>query len=171
MTRLNFKKGIAILTSAFPERFGEFSKDNLRIWFTLLADIDDRVWERTILFIARNHSKPPVPATIRKIALDSEELEPEEAWGMVTDAVRSCGRYSLPHFADEGLNKAIRAIGWHQICDCNIDELSGLRAHFFRTYKATQKRVQIDKEYKALENPQMKRLIGMITKDDSHQAD
>lgn len=164
MTRLNFKKGIAILASTFPERFGEFSKTNLQIWFTLLADIDDLAWERTVLFIARNYEKPPVPAVIRQIALGSKELEPEEAWGMVTDAVRSSGRYSLPQFANEGLNQAIRAIGWTNICDCRTEELSGIRAHFFRTYKATQKRVKIEEEFKALDNPNMKNLIGMVVK-------
>ena len=81
---------------------------------------------------------------------------------MVTDAVGSCGRYSLPQFASDAVNRAIRAVGWTTICDCRCDELTGVRAHFFRVFGAYQKHEQLIQEFEALDQPELRKLLPWI---------
>ena len=152
MTRENFKKGMLILGEAFSDRFAELDKASMKIWFELLNDIPDDLWSMAILFIARNHEKPPTPGTIRKIAFsEGKSLSGEEAWAQVTKQVREQGQYGIPEFDDEALQMSVEAIGWQHICESGRDQVAAIRAHFYRTYGAMQNRVQMDKELAMIE--------------------
>jgi hypothetical protein len=155
MTRKAFAKGITLLGLTYPERFGELSKDHLRAWFTLLSDLTNQEWERAILYVCRNEEKSPTPATIRRIALESNTLTAEEAWSQVKAAVASVGRYEFPRFEDQAVTRAVQALGWSEICDARVDDLAGLRAHFFRTFQAMHKREQFQ-----LEDARVKALVS-----------
>lgn len=147
MKQENFKKGMLILRDTFPERFGEMDKSSVNVWFQLLHDIEDKAFEKAILFVARNHEKPPTPATIRRIANNGDTpLTGEEAWSQVTAALRSYGYLNPPSFDDPALDRAVKALGWSELSMASLSQLPTWRAHFFRTYDAMRKRVEADEE-------------------------
>lgn len=159
MTPKNFKKGMLILRDTYPDRFAEMDKTTMQVWYQLLNDIDDKEWEKSVLYIARNNDKPPVPATIRRIVnREKQSLNGEEAWLQVTEAVRTTGRYAMPHFKDPAVQTTVEALGWINICDLPIDALVGLRAHFYRTYEAMRKRHDMDYEMGLIECLERKQL-------------
>lgn len=159
MTPENFKKGMLILRDTFPDRFAEMDKTTMQVWYQLLNDLDGKTWEKCILYIARNHEKPPVPATIRKIANEKRQaLCGEEAWLQITNAVRNTGRYTMPQFDDPAVQSTVEALGWINICDISIDGLVGMRAHFYRTYEAMRKRHEMDYEMDLIEHLERKKL-------------
>lgn len=152
MTRENFKKGMLILRETFPERFSEFDKTAMQVWYQLLHDLPDKGWERTVLFIARNHEKPPSPALVRKIARNNvQTMSAEEAWLQVTLAVKTRGYSDPPKFDDSALQATVEALGWRYICECPSDAFGSLRAHFYRTYDAMKLREETNVELLAIE--------------------
>lgn len=160
MTADGFKRGMLVLEAAYPGRFREFSKTHYRIWFGFLGDVGDREWEMAVAYAVRNRSVAPTIAELRKVATGGlGGLDEEEAWGLVVEAVRKVGRYGVPEFEDEALTRAVRAVGWDAICDCGVDGLSAIRAHFYRTYEAMKKRGDVEREMKVLEAPELKKLI------------
>jgi hypothetical protein len=148
-----FKKGMLILREAFPDRFAEIDKASMQVWFQLLYDIPDKDFETTVLFIARNHEKPPLPATIRKVAMNGAlgGISAEEAWHHVMLALRSCGMTQPPKFNDSIIQKALSAIGWQELCATAPGNLNSIRAHFYRTYNAMRKSANVKQELKAIE--------------------
>jgi len=158
MEQDTFKKGMLILTDTFPDRYGELDEAGVNVWYQLLSDLEDKAFEKAILFIARNHEKPPTPATIRRIANNgTAPLTAEEAWGQVTAAFSSHGHQTTPMFEDPALNRAVKALGWSDLCMSSRDQLPSWRAHFFRIYDAMRRRVDLDKEMLAIEQIQQNR--------------
>jgi hypothetical protein len=152
MTLENFKKGMLILRETFPERFSELDKTTMQVWYQLLQDLPDKDWERTVLFIARNHEKPPSPARVRKIARNNvQAMSAEEAWLQVTLAVQTRGYSDPPKFDDPALQATVEALGWRHICECPSDAFASLRAHFYRTYDAMKLREETKVELLAIE--------------------
>lgn len=148
MTAENFKKGMLILRETFPERFGEMDETTMKVWFQILNDIPNHEWEFSVLYICRNHAKPPVPATLRQIAKQNADvLGAEEAWAIVWDGVR-LGQHK---YDDPIVQKTYDAIGYQTWRNLTYSDASAVRAHFYRTYEAMKKRVEMDEEMLAIE--------------------
>jgi hypothetical protein len=147
MTAENFKKGMLILRETFPERFGEMDKTAMRVWFQILNDIPDQEWENSVLYICRNHEKPPVPATVRQIVQQGGHvLSAEEAWAIVWCGVR-LGQHK---YDDPVVQKTYDAIGYTTWRNLTYSDANTVRAHFYRTYEAMKKRIEMDEEMLAI---------------------
>jgi hypothetical protein len=157
MTPKNFKKGMFILREAFPDRFAEMDKTSMQIWFQILNDIPDQDWENAVLFICRNHEKPPVPATIRQIVkLSVHALSAEEAWGIVWEGVR-LGQYK---YDDPVVQKTYDVIGRTTWRNLTYSDANAVRAHFYKTYKAMRLREERNAELLAIEQSREMNFLG-----------
>ena len=58
---------------------------------------------------------------------------------------RAVGIYGQPGWSTDCVRDAVRTVGWQQICLCELDDLSTIRAHFFRVYEAYRARVVHDR--------------------------
>ena len=147
MTAENFKKGMLILRETFPERFREMDKTAMQVWFQILNDINDQEWENAVLFICRNHEKPPVPATIRQTAKQNAHvLSAEEAWAIVWEGVRQ----GQDKYDDPVVQKTYDAIGYTTWRNLTYSDVNVVRAHFYRTYVAMKRRIEMDEEMLAI---------------------
>jgi len=148
MTPENFKKGMLILREAFPDRFAEMDKTSMKTWFQILNDIPDQDWENAVLFICRNHEKPPLPATIRQVVrLSVHVLSAEEAWAIVWEGVR----LGQNKYDDPVIQKTYDAIGYPTWRILTYSDANAARAHFFRLYEAFRKREDTKIEFCAIE--------------------
>lgn len=65
-------------------------------------------------------------------------LTGSEAWGQVQAEITRIGSWGSPHFEDERIEQAVKAIGWMNICQSETPGVE--RAHFIKIYDAITER-------------------------------
>lgn len=132
----------------------EVNPERVKILTLLLRDVELNSAMVALEILANTYDgeyAPSIPAimkTVRKVTeTPAERLGAEEAFGLVRQAIDRFGRYneakalqSLPPKAAI----AAKALGWQNICNTESDDLSTLRAHFYRTFEAVKKREASD---------------------------
>lgn len=114
----------------------------LDLWFEELKDIDYMICQNAVRSMYRNHDSRFV--TVRDIRESCEELlNPKanivEAYQLMTDTIRLYGRYQHQKAMEQleakntEMHKVVRAIGYQQLCNCNLDFTRGA---IERMYKA-----------------------------------
>lgn len=150
LSREGFARGIIFLRESYPESYANqrWSSQTSEVWFENLSDLDERSFFEACQYWGRNEEKFPTIAQLRHISMsDSRACGPEEAWGEVIRQVRTVGWCGKPQFSNSLILSAIEAIGsWRDICATELDQMTALRAHFYRTYNSLKTREDFSKE-------------------------
>lgn len=115
------------------------TKETVEVWASVLADLPANIVEKAVKRIIATQEIPALP-TPGKVRHEAAALmgvlpqSPELAWEEVMDAVRKHGYIATPTLHNELAAKAVRSIGWRQIC---MSETLGVeRGQFLRIYGA-----------------------------------
>ncbi|MHB1937027.1 MAG: replicative helicase loader/inhibitor [Acidobacteriaceae bacterium] len=120
------------------------AKETVEIWATVLADLPAAVVDQAVKRIIATQEIPslPTPGRVRREAAALTGVLPpsaELAWEEVMDAVRRHGYTNAPRFSNELAERAMRSIGWRQIC---MSESLGVeRGQFLRIYASLAEEV------------------------------
>lgn len=114
--------------------------DAIRIWPTLLADLQFSAVSSAVTRLAKTSKWLPTVAEIRaEVVEERTDLpEAEVAWGYVWRAISKYGERQRPKFEHAEILQAVDAIGWSSIC---LDEnVASTRARFTDAYRAIRAR-------------------------------
>lgn len=155
MSRAEIIALVALATAAYPAYQGKDPEPIVSAWSLMLADLPFPLARAAVVKVCRSSRFFP---SIAEIAAAARELDPEtekpptaaEAWEEVCGLIQAVGPYRAPRYSSEIVRRAVRAIGWRQLCVSECPEAD--RAHFFRLYESMRERRQTDGENaKALE--------------------
>jgi len=146
-----FSQGMQILSEAFSKSAPAFDDTKRNVFYSLVSDIPDDLFQRAVIYICRNEKFFPVPSEIIQAskALSEEAKSGDEAWKEVREAVQRLGLYNEPdesYFADNYTFQAVSRLGWKEICICPVDQISILRAQFRNLYENLRKNEAINSE-------------------------
>ncbi|WP_301860965.1 hypothetical protein [uncultured Megasphaera sp.] len=143
-TKVSTLKAIAPLQLAFPN---SLTKDRVRLYVEHLADIDPQILSNTVSKIIRTEERMPSIAVIRnmaqqaiEIASGTQQMDADEAWGMVQRKIMSIGQYCKPTFEDDVLTETVDHLGWIEICQTPVEQTATLRAQFRKAFEQCRER-------------------------------
>lgn len=109
------------------------------LMYNMLADLTAEQFLKGVKIFCLKHKEiypnTNIIAYIREYAfIDQNRLSAAEAWGEVICQVESIGYYGKPVFSTPIIEKAVKCVGWRNIC---MSENIGVeRAHFMRAYES-----------------------------------
>lgn len=113
-----------------------------------------------------NVSLSDVASIVKWIQTKQEnKLVASEAWGMVQENVARWGYYNEPRALKslpEAAAKAVKAIGWREICLCEVTQLNTIRAQFIKAFDSIHNRDSVEDKRKPL-TENVKSLLSSIT--------
>lgn len=136
MTKGESMKLLAMLRAAWPRQ--EVGADTAEVYAEMLKDIPFDEASAAVRRIVQTSKWFPAIAEIREQVAESRSAldPPELAWGQVQAAISKIGAYHQPLFSNPAIQRAVKALGWRQIC---LDEnLSATRARFIDAYRAAR---------------------------------
>ena len=155
MNMKTFKRGIAALMQAFPNR--TFDND---IMFDFLQDLTDEEFlqgiQKVISSTRELYPGTNIIALIRENAKTQRRITAGEAWAIVRNKISAIGSYGHPEFENPLITKAVEAIGWRDMC--LSENIMIERAHFLKIYDTLCLREKEEQTY--LPSPAIKNLIG-----------
>lgn len=158
MTRDEAMTIVNILNAAFPH--GKLKQDSIKLYVNSLLDLPADAARAAALNLIAEGGRRFIPTIgeIRAATLDVMEPLPtaEEAWGEVRAEIHHEGYYGTPQFSHPAIEKAVRAVGWRDIC--SSDQPGVVRAHFLRVYDAFRERHQVER----LRLPQARAIMGRL---------
>ena len=135
MNKEVFKKGVALLNQTFPDK-----KMNTKLLWLFLERMDDERFLKSVMKIIQEKKElfpgTNIIALINEYAFADDYRTAEDAWRIVYGQAQSIGHWGDPNIKDKVILRTIDALGWKEICTCDIERLDTLRAHFFRTYNS-----------------------------------
>lgn len=157
MTRTEAAKILAVIAGLWSNFKGD--EKTVDAWAVAFRNIPYANVEQALMFLFETENRPFAPTAnelyqaVKKLHRPVEgDLSPEEAWGVVLQAIRKFGFYreleamaALPPV----IAAAARAMTWEELC-CGENH-DALRAHFFRTYEAMRERA-VTQRYLPLES-------------------
>lgn len=152
MTREIFLKGISLLNRGFKPH--QWEDDTLEVWYRVLSDIDDKDFQKAVLWLLNNSKFFPTVAEIRETVrnLSVHVKTGDEAWGEVLKAISLYGSYSEPEFSDPITALAVERIGWLSICRSNESDLPIIRAQFRNLYNNIKENQKTNIEIERINN-------------------
>ena len=150
---------VALASSSYPSIQGKDPRPIVEAWAMMLADLDAVVAKAAIIKVCRESQFFP---SVAQIVAAAEALDPRteklptaaEAWEEVVQLIRNFGPYRAPLYSCDTVKRAVRAIGWQQLCMGENPEAD--RAHFLRLYESMRSRYREDRE-----NEKVLELSGM----------
>jgi hypothetical protein len=135
---------VALLCAAFPH--WNPSEATQRTWATFLSPIQSELAERAAIeIIAEPRAFAPSIGEFlersRKAALEIAgipQVDPEDAWSLVAEAIRAVGSYRQPNFKNPSIVRAVEAIDW--LILCRSTNIEATRAHFMKLFSAFERR-------------------------------
>lgn len=130
----------------------QLDEPRLKLFYTMLKDIDIKTLEASMLLHIGSSSFPPTVADLRKKAVEIEEFETSsldatKAWGEVMYALRAYGYYDAKN-AFKSMSpltsKVIRSMGWTELC--KSDKLAVERGQFIKLYNSYKDRIMKEKQ-------------------------
>ena len=114
-------------------------KYSMNVWFGLLHEIPYETANAAVQIHMRTSKWPPTPADIIGVVAKGQTQigDWSEGWEQVIKAI---GRYGYTNEAealksmDETTQRAVKRLGWKQICQSDQDELMSIRANFRQIY-------------------------------------
>lgn len=126
---------VAILSAAFPNE--KWTEQTCEVYEQMLLDLDVQLAMRAVQVLVCTSRFVPTIAEIRAAAADvavGERRTGVDAWGDVVAAIRRVGSYGVPEFSDPLTARAVRALGWRNLCLGDSSEASD-RARFCEVYE------------------------------------
>jgi hypothetical protein len=137
MTEKQFKKGMAVLQATFPS-----VELNLRIFWDLLCDLEDEIFEKAILKIVRTQTQiypgTNIVALIRLTAVQEKYPTAGEAWENCLENSRV--DYTRWRWIHPLVHKTSVIISVYEIR--TSENPTATRAHFFKVYDDLLKKEQ-----------------------------
>lgn len=138
MINTEFEALAVAIKAAYPN-FNMLDKPAMKVWFTMLQDIDFKVAENAVMEHISTSKYPPSIADIRRLCMircNPPIMSYSEAWNTVLLAI---SRYGFEHYAeacalmDDLTLEVVKDLGWYNICySTNADVL---RAAFKAAYE------------------------------------
>lgn len=135
MTRPEVAKLVAVLIASFPS--AKPSPQTSQVYEDMLSDLEHGPTNAAIKRLISTARFMPTIGEIRGAVLEAQhgpQRPGGEAWGDVIAAVHKFGVYRTPVFDDPQVERAVKALGWTEIC--NSENQVADRARFIETYNA-----------------------------------
>lgn len=134
---------LKLLEEFYPGRVGSGQLElTLRAWHLALMDAEsERVLANAMKWVRMSNPFPPMPGDLLAEP-DEGRVTPEEAWGLVSAAIRDVGGMETPDLPAPVL-AAIEAVGgpWGSMCrDLTSRDVPSLRARFIDAFRNSAKR-------------------------------
>lgn len=144
MDREIFVKCMRYLEAAYPDLNISGDPEKLRVWYSILGDIPEKVLMLAIqAHVAKSKWKPAV-SEIRESAV-AIMAPPANGWGDGWEQVQKAIRYhgmtdekGAMESMDQTTASAVRAMGWKSLCMSENPVAD--RAHFQRIYEQLEKK-------------------------------
>ena len=158
---------VALASSSYPVMQTRDPRPIVEAWALMLSDLDAVVAKAAIIKVCRDSKFFP---SVAQIVAAANELDPRnerlptaaEAWEEVERLIQSLGPYRAPKYSCDTVKRAVRAIGWLQLCLGENPEAD--RAHFLRLYESMRSRHREDRENeKVLELSGMGEVVRALT--------
>lgn len=140
MTEKQIAQAITIALAACPQHAAKLDGDAIadmrRAWFMLLEDLDAADVGAALKRHLATSKWLPAPAELRAIVAESKHGRKRpgaDAWEDVRKAIGSVGSYRSPAFADPLVDRAVRALGWRELCAS--ENAVADRARFIELYE------------------------------------
>lgn len=138
MNRIEFVKGISLLTSAIGRQMPD---EQIAAWYALLKNPTGEQLQRGIVETLRTHrfaGFPPVGTVLSNAGIGGTAKDGAlRAWLAVREAIRKVGGYDSVTFDDPTVNAVLRGFGpWDKITETPVDELKWLKKEFVDQYQA-----------------------------------
>lgn len=139
MTRQETIALVALASSSYPSMQARDPRPIVDAWSLMLADLEPQLAKAAIIKVCRESQFFP---SVAQIVSATAELDPREAplptaaeaWEQVSALIQDVGPYRAPVYSCDPLKRAVRAIGWRQLCMGENPEAD--RAHFLRLYES-----------------------------------
>lgn len=153
MTTPEAIKLMAVLRAAYPNQ--TILPETVDVYASMLQDIDFMDMQRAIKHVIAECKFFPTIAELRSAVVIDHDGPPaaELAWGEVMQQVRRVGMYGTPTWSSVVVGHAVRAIGWENICLCELDQLNTLRSQFLRVMAAYRDRDLREQNLAGLDDP------------------
>ena len=159
MTKQDICALVALAASSNPTMQSKDPAPIVAAWSLMLADLDPVVAKAAVIKVCRESDYFP---SVARIVAAAEELDPRneklptaaEAWEEVEKLIIRFGPYRAPQYSCDTVRRAVRAIGWLQLC-CSENPAAD-RAHFLRLYDSMK-----NKRKEAREIEQVMKIAGV----------
>ena len=139
MTKQDICALVALAASSNPTMQSKDPAPIVAAWSLMLADLDPVVAKAAVIKVCRESDFFP---SVARIVAAAEELDPRneklptaaEAWEEVERLIIQFGPYRAPVYSCDTVKRAVKAIGWRQLCLGENPEAD--RAHFLRLYES-----------------------------------
>lgn len=150
MTREEFGILVSAMVSLYPEMNLMRDPDAARIWYAMMGDMDYQTASRALQYHVNTSPYAPKVVDFRRYAARGEtEMTAEEAWALVTRALRN-GLYGAEEeFAKlpEGVKRAVGSpVNLREWAQLGKDEVQSVqKSHFVRAYRTEMERAEQDR--------------------------
>ena len=158
---------VALASSSYPSMQTRDPRPIVEAWALMLSDLDAVVAKAAIIKVCRESKFFP---SVAQIVVASNEIDPRneklptaaEAWEEVERLIQTVGPYRAPKYSCDTVKRAVRAIGWLQLCLGENPEAD--RAHFLRLYESMRSRHRENQENeKVLALSGMREVVAALT--------
>jgi len=130
---------VALAASSNPIMQNKDPAPIVAAWSLMLADIEPVIAKAAVIKVCRESDFFP---SVARIVEAAHELDPRieklptaaEAWEEVAGLIIQFGPYRAPEYSCDLVRRAVRSIGWRQLCVG--ENIEADRAHFFRLYES-----------------------------------
>ena len=137
MTKHEICALVALASCSNPTMQSKDPAPIVAAWTIMLADLDPVVAKAAVIKVCRESDYFP---SVARIVEAANELDPRiekpptaaEAWEEVERLIIHFGPYRAPKYSCDLVRRAVRAIGWLQLC-CSENPAAD-RAHFLKIY-------------------------------------
>ena len=149
MSRAEICALVALAGSSNPAMQAKDPRPIVEAWSLMLGDLDPVLAKAAIIKVCRESDFFP---SVARIVAAAEELDPRneklptaaEAWEEVEKLIIQFGPYRAPQYSCDTVRRAVRAIGWLQLC-CSENPAAD-RAHFLKLYESMRSKQKETKE-------------------------
>ncbi|MHC1761467.1 MAG: replicative helicase loader/inhibitor [Negativicutes bacterium] len=130
---------VVLASSSYPSMQNKDPQPIVMAWSMMLADIPLEILQAAVVKVCRDSEFFP---SVAQIAAAAADLDPRneklptaaEAWEEVERLIIHFGPYRAPVYSCDTVKRAVRAIGWRQLC-CGENPAVD-RAHFLKLYES-----------------------------------
>ena len=149
MSRAEICALVALAGSSNPAMQAKDPRPIVEAWSLMLGDLDPVLAKAAIIKVCRESDFFP---SVARIVAAAEELDQRneklptaaEAWEEVEKLIIQFGPYRAPQYSCDTVRRAVRAIGWLQLC-CSENPAAD-RAHFLKLYESMRSKHKEQKE-------------------------
>ena len=149
MTKQEICALVALAASSNPIMQAKDPAPIVAAWSLMLSDLDPVIAKAAVIKVCRESDFFP---SVARIVEAARQMDPRtaklptaaEAWEEVVILIIHFGPYRAPKYSCDLVRRAVRAIGWQQLCMGDNPEAD--RAHFLRLYESMRSKLKEQQE-------------------------